>query len=147
MKITKNISRLSLHDSHFENEIRENNNLFVTFDWAKIDNNLEFEINESLILGKTIVKIYGINNEQLRAYYEGENFKLIDFPENIGKYWNEVQNTEINDMKKTLQLDGLFSKDGENFWVEWSLNYESIEVEWKSYVTVTEWHEGKLPKD
>src|SRR5690606_25233097 len=107
MKITKDIARLVLHDSHFENEVRENNNLVVTFDWAKLENLTELGINEAVILGKTVLKINGIENEQLKAYYEGKNYKLIDFPENIGDYWNEVQNTEIDDNKKKLQLDGL----------------------------------------
>jgi hypothetical protein len=147
MKITKDIARLVLHDSHFENEVRENNNLVVTFDWAKLENLTELGINELVILGKTTLKISGIENEQLKAYYEGKNYKLVDFPDNIGNYWNEVQNTEIDDTKKKLQLDGLFSKDGENYWVEWSLNYESCEVEWNSYITITEWQNGKLPND
>ena len=147
MKIIKNIARLDLHDAHFENELRESNNLIVTFDWAKLENLSEFGIHEVVFLGKTTLKINGIQNEQLTAYYEGKNFKLIDFPQNIGKYWNEIQNTEINDQKKSLQLDGLFTKDGENYWVEWSLNYESCEVEWNSYITLTEWHNGKVPND
>ena len=147
MKITNNIGRLILHDSHFENELRENNNMVVTFDWAKLENLEELGLNEVIILGQTKLKINGIKNEQLKAYYEGKNFKLIDFPKNIGKYWNEVQNTEINDNNRTLQLDGLFTKNGDNYWVEWSLNYESCEVEWNSYITLTEWHNGKLPNN
>ena len=147
MKITKEIARLILHDSRFENEVRENDNMVVTFDWAKLEKLAELGIHELIILGKTKLKINGIKNEQLKAYYEGKNYKLIDFPNNIGNYWNEVQNTEIDDNKRTIQLDGLFSKDGEDYWVEWSLNYESCEVEWASYVTFTEWQNEKLPND
>ena len=147
MKITNDIARLILHDSHFENEVRENNDLIVTFDWAKLENLTELGINEVVILGRTILKINGIKNEQLKAYYEDKNYKLIDFPDNIGKYWNEVQNTKIDDTQKTLQLDGLFSKDLKIFWVEWSLNYESCEVEWTSHITITEWYDGKLPDE
>jgi len=121
--------------------------MVVTFDWAKLENLEELGINEVIIIGQTTLKINGIQNQQLKAYYEGKNFKLIDFPQNIGKYWNEVQNTEINDQNRILQLDGLFIKDGENYWVEWSLNYESCEVESNSYITLTEWHNGKLPND
>lgn len=147
MKITKDISRLILHDSHFVNEARENNNLVLPFDWAKLENLTELGINEVVILGKTILRISGIRNEQLKAYYEEKNYRLIDFPDNIGKYWNEVQNTEIDDNINLLQLDGLFSKDGENYWVEWSLNFENCEVEWNSHITLAEWQNGKLPND
>ena len=147
MKITKDISRLSLHDSHFENELRDGNNLTVIFDWAKLENLAELGIDELLILGKTTLKINGISNEQLRAYYDEKNYKLIEFPDHIGEYLHEVQFTKIDDTKKTLQLDGLFTKDGESFWVEWSLNYENCEVEWNSHITITEWQNGKLPND
>ncbi len=147
MKIDKKLNRLSLHDSHFKNELRTDDSITVTFDWAKLDNLEELGINDFVVLGKTKVTIKGIRNEQLKAHYEGEINKLIDFPENVGKYWHEVINTKIDDINKSLQLDGLFTKDGENFWVEWTLEYETCEIEWNSYVTGEEWKNGKLPDD
>jgi len=147
MKINKDIRRLVLHDSHFEKEFRIADSLEITFDWAKFENLKALGIDDFVVLGKTVLTIKGIKNEKLKAFYEGKNYKLIDFPENIGRYWNEVQNTTIDDTSKTIQLDGLFTKDGENFWIEWSLNFETCEVEWNSYVTGNEWKNGKLPSD
>jgi len=147
MKIDKKLNRLSLYDSHFENELRADDSIVLTFDWAKLDNLEEFGIDDFVVLGKTKMTIKGIKDEQLKAYFEGKKYKLIDFPENVGKYWHEVANTTIDDTNKTLQLDGLFTKDGENFWVEWILRYEICEIEWNSYVTGKEWKNGKLPED
>ena len=147
MKISKNISRLSLHDSHFENEERVDSTLTLTFDWAKLENLVEFGIDEGVILGKTVLKVIGIRNEKLKTYYEDKNCKLIDISDNIRSYWSEVGTTEIDDKNKTLQLGGLLRKDGDCFWGEWSLNYDSCEVEWNSYITITEWQNGKLPAD
>ncbi|TAF33631.1 MAG: hypothetical protein EAZ57_05260 [Cytophagales bacterium] len=147
MKITQDIQRLILHDARFKNEIRTNNDLVITFDFARLKHLTELGIHETVVLGKTTLAIKGIKNEQLKAYYEGPKYRLIDFPENVGKYWNEVQNTEIDEHQKRLQLDGLFSKDGENFWVEWSLNYESCEVEWDSHITVAQWYDGQQPDE
>ena len=57
MKITDKIGRLVLQDSHFEDELREKNNLVVTFDWAKLENLEELGINDVIILGQTNLKL------------------------------------------------------------------------------------------
>ncbi|MEP6846602.1 MAG: hypothetical protein ABI861_11385 [Panacibacter sp.] len=145
MKISKNINRLTLHDSHFEKEIREQNNIEVLFDWAKLDNFIEGDINEFIVLGKTTLRLNGISNEELRIFYDDHKFKVIAFPENIGQYWNQISYTTINDTEKYLLLDGLYDYEGKKCWAEWSLNYVSCEVEWDSFVTFNEWQNGSLP--
>jgi hypothetical protein len=147
MKLSKNISRLSLHDSHIISEVRVDDSMAIVFDWAKLKNLLELGINQAVILGKTTLKISGIKNEVFTALYDNGERSLIEFPDNVNKYWSEVSNTEIDDKSKRLMLDGLFTKDGESFWVEWSLNYDNCEVEWNSHITVAEWLNGKLPTD
>jgi len=147
MKLFKSISRLSLHDSHIVSEVRIDDSIIIVFDWAKLENLLELGIDQAVILGKTILKISGIKNEVFAALYDNGERSSIEFPDNINRYWSEVSNTEIDDKSKSLMLDGLFTKDGESFWVEWSLNYDNCEVEWKSHITVAEWLNGKLPTD
>lgn len=147
MKISQNISRLILHDSHFEKEIRGQNNIKVIFDWAKLDNFIEEGIYEYIVLGRTTLSINGIFNEELKIFYEENNFKVIDFPENIGQYWNQISYTTIDDNQSYLLLDGIYDYEGKRCWAEWSLNYESCEVEWNSFVTFNEWQNGKLPYD
>jgi len=46
---------------------------------AKVKNLTEHGINEVVILGKTILKISGIENEQLKAYYEGKITNSLTF--------------------------------------------------------------------
>ncbi len=145
MKINTNIKRLSLHDSHFEKEKRKGEEIILIFDWAKLDNFIEGGEEELIIMGRTKITIQGIKNEIFRAYYDEAKFKLIDIPENLGKYWQEVANTEINETIKKIQLDGMFNKDNESYWVEWEFNYNECEIEWTNHVTLSQWKNGKLP--
>ena len=147
MKIGKNLNRLSLHDARFENAVRVYDTLTLTFDWAKLESAVELGIVEGVILGQTVLQIIGVRNEKLKAYSDDKNYTLIDVPNNISSYWSEIGTTEINDENKTLQLGGFLEKEGNYFWSEWSLNYESCEIEWNSYVTVAEWEKGKLATD
>ncbi len=147
MKITSNIKRLSLHDSHFEKEERNGNDIKLTFDWAKLEDYVEGKIGDGIIMGKTIFTIEGISNEKFKAYFHEEKFKLIEVPDNLGAYWQEVANTEIDGEKRRIMLDGYFLKGKDGYWVEWEFNYERCEVEWNSFVTYEEWRNGKLPED
>lgn len=147
MKITSDIKRLSLHDSHFENVARTGNNIDLTFDWAKLENFKEGGIEDGLVLGKTKLNIKGISDEEFKGYYDGANWKPLREPIDIVNSWQEVANTEIDEMTKKIQLDGMFETDKEHFWIEWSFSYDSCEIQWEHYVTFAEWKEGKLPND
>ncbi len=146
-KIDKNISRLSLHDSRIEDDVRDAQNITIMLDWAKLDNMTEFGIEDGVILGKTIFKIYGVSNEKLIAFNDNEGEQEFEIPERLGTLWSEVGTTEIDDYSKTLKIGGVCRRDEKVYWTEWFLTYEACEVEWNTYVTVTDWRNGKLPHD
>jgi len=77
-----------------------------------------------------------------RAYFNGAKYKLIELPKNLGKHWQEITNTEIDEINKKIKLDGMVNKGQENYWVEWEFNYESCEIEWNSHVTLSDWQKG-----
>lgn len=147
MKIRCDFCRLNFHDSHFERITRSQNEIFIVFDWAKLENFIEENIQEPIIIGQTKLRIIGITEEQIKSYYEGKNYNLIDLPENMVLYWGkgEILHSEIDDTSQKLSFEGLVNENGVYNWIEWSLKYENCEIEWNSYVTLTEWKNGKLP--
>ena len=147
MKINSNLKRLSLHDAHFEKEERNGENIILFFNWSKLDNFIENGIDELIILGETKISFKGIKNENFKIYYDRDKYKVILVPENLGNYWQEVANTDINEDLHMIKLDGMFMKDKENNWVEWTFNYESFEIEWSNHITYTEWKKEKLPNN
>jgi hypothetical protein len=147
LKISTNIKRLSLHDSHFEKVERLGNDIELTFDWAKLEDFDEGGITDGLIMGKTQLTIKGISNEEFKGYFDGEKWKPLTGTIDFVKSWQEIGNTEIDEDLKKIQLDGMFDTEDESFWIEWSFNYESCVIEWSSHVTFTEWNNGKLPND
>lgn len=145
--ITSHIKRLSLHDSHIEQIKQIGESLAIEFDWAKLENYQEKGIGDFIVMGRTYVKLSDLKKEIFRAYYEGKNFKEIERPVGVENSWQEIANTEIDEKKKIILLDGMYD-DGQNqYWVEWELHYGKCEILWDSFVTGDEWKNGKLPAD
>ena len=143
--ITSDISRLELHDSSFEMIIRHNQELELVFDWTKLENFIENNIIEPIIIGRTKMRLTGVNVEEFKVYFDEEKFTVIPFPEAFSK--NLISSNEINDADKTIKINALFreNKDEMYDWVEWRFNYDTCEISWTSYVTKSEWLNGKLP--
>ncbi|WP_338815292.1 hypothetical protein V9L05_09555 [Bernardetia sp. Wsw4-3y2] len=146
MKLYSNLNRLSLHDSYFTNLKRIGQNIELAFDWASLDNFAENNINEGIVLGATKLSIKGISNEEFTGYFSKEGItKSIEAPKDIVKLWQAIGESIIDETAKKIKFSGGF-KEGD-FWIEWTFNYNSCEVEWNNYVTFSEWKEGKLPND
>lgn len=144
--IETNISRLSLHDSHLENLERDGDLTIATFDWGYLADYLEQGYEKGVVLGKCRFKIQGINNEEFRVYkQEGKEYAIEKVPNDLTDCWDEIANTEIDELKQEIKLDGMFTRDSESNWIEWKFNYESIELEWYSFITDEEWNMGILP--
>lgn len=145
--ITSNISRIELHDSSFKEIIRHNQELELEFDWAKLLDFIEDNIFEPIIIGKTKMRLTGVNKEEFRVYSDNENYNVIPFPEEFSK--NLISSNEISDTDKTIKINGLFrQKQNDTYnWVEWIFIFDTCEISWTSYVTKTEWLNGKLPID
>lgn len=137
-----------MHDSYFTNLERIGQNIELAFDWGKLENFIEGNIEEAIILGATKLIIKGIVNEKFRGYYHKEKiWKPINTPKNIVNSWHSIAENHINEITKEIMINGMFTTEKEEFWIEWTFNYNSCEVEWNNYVTFSEWKEGKLPND
>ncbi len=149
--ITSDISRLSLHDSSFVDVVRHDQdlNLTLTFDWSSLDNFKEAGIDEAIIIGKTRIYFTGVSSEQFRLYVDNDNskFVLLPLPSDIVAEIEVIGTSNIDDYVKTVKIGGLY-KQGESYhWSEWSFRFDTCKVSWTSYVTHSEWKNGKLPAD
>ncbi|MEM6261546.1 MAG: hypothetical protein AAGI38_03485 [Bacteroidota bacterium] len=144
--IETNISRLSLHDSHLDNLERDSDLTIATFDWGYLADYLEQGYEKGIVLGKCRLKIQGINSEEFRIYKQEEKkYEIEKVPNDLTECWDEIANTEIDEIKQEIVLDGMFTRASESNWIEWKFNYESIELEWYSFITDEEWIKGILP--
>lgn len=144
--IETNISRLSLHDSHLDNLERDSDLTIATFDWGYLADYVEQGYEKGIVLGRCRFRIKGINNEEFRVYrQEGKEYEIEKVPDDVTDCWDEIANTGIDELKQEIKLDGMFTRDSESNWIEWKFNYESIELEWYSFITDEEWTKGILP--
>ena len=144
--IETNINRLSLHDSHLENLERDINLTIATFDWAYLDNYMEQGYVDGIVLGKVRLKIHKMNTEEFRVYKnKRKEYDIEAVPKDLTECWDQIANTRIDESKQEVILDVLFTCDSESNWIEWKFNYESIEIEWYSFITHEEWTMGILP--
>lgn len=155
--ITANISRLSLHDSTFEYIHREGADIVLVADWAKLSDFEEQHINESIILGRTVLSFKNVTAEKPYAYAplpDGDDYGIIDFPDSLIQLWGPIGDTRVSDEANSFSINGMFT-DRERrvfvngaedaYWLEWSFHFESCKISWDSFVTRTEWLNGKIP--
>lgn len=144
--IKTDLKRISFHDAQLEKVKRGNGKTVAEFDWAYLDHYSEKDYTHPIIIGKCHLIISGIENEEFRLY-SGANFHLEKIPENIGKYWNEIQNTKIDDENQTIKLDGMYLENKERtFWTEWLFEFKNVELTWEKHITKKEWKNGMMPE-
>ncbi|GAB3574796.1 hypothetical protein GCM10027578_38030 [Spirosoma luteolum] len=120
----------------------------LTFDWAKLETFDEQRISEPIIMGKTILSLTGVRSEQFRFYAENENYSLVPLPDDLMTGLAPIGTNEIDDETNSVKISGLYtSKDNQSNWVEWIFHFATCQLSWTSYVTHTEWLNGKLPSD
>ncbi len=143
--ITSELSRLDLHDSSFEKIIRQNQEIELTFDWAKLTNFIENNINEPIIIGKTILHLTGVNSEQFRVFPDDGKCVVVSSLDDF--YNNMIVLNEIDKTSQTIKI-GAVCKNNDNYdWVEWHFGFATCKISWTSHVTRTEWTNGKLPNN
>ncbi|WP_375563135.1 hypothetical protein ACE193_11570 [Bernardetia sp. OM2101] len=94
------------------------------------------------------MSIKGVSNEEFTGYFHKEGItKSIEAPKDIVKLWQAIGESIIDETAKKIKFSGGFTDKEGDFWIEWTFNYNSCEVEWNNYITVDEWRDGKLPND
>lgn len=147
-RITKNIDRLSLHDSHIEKIERTKDKLILTIDWAKLENYLEYDIKEGIILGKCELSFDGLNEENLRLDFTGipdkenKESEEIQFDPELFHDWLILENKSVSSNKYCIS--GLIDLEDNSAWLDWSFLYSNFKLTWNNSITWTEWQNGKL---
>jgi hypothetical protein len=148
-KITNKFSRFSLHDSSVENFYKDNEITFIEFSWGFLENYSENGIDEGIVLGKTIMKVKGYKNEKFRLDYSGTaDFKnkkpeYLIYNQNLFKFWDVISKNSINENNNSFKISG-FYEDNIFCWIDWTFEFESIEISWKNYVLHKDWLNGQL---
>ena len=144
--IKTDLKRISFHDAQLIKVKRVNGKTLAEFDWAFLNNYAELEIKTPIILGKCYLIIDGIKNEEFRLYSDSK-YHVEKIPENIGEYWEEIQNTEIDDNNRKIKLDGMYVENKERtFWTEWQFEFDNAELRWEKHITEKEWESGMMPE-
>jgi len=144
--IKTDLKRISFHDGQLKKVKRVDGKTVAEFDWAYLSHYSELNIEEPIIIGKCNLVVDGISNEEFRLYLE-KKYHIEKIPENVGEYWDEIQNTEIEDDSSMMKFDGFYIENKERtFWTEWQFEFKNAELNWEKYITAKEWETGKIPE-
>src|SRR5215217_3749572 len=110
--ITANISRLSLHDATFEYIRRQNQDIELVADWAKLSDFQEQHISEPVILGRTVISFKNVTAEKCYAFSAlegGDDYGIIDFPDEFIQLWGPIAETVISDETNSFFISALIT--------------------------------------
>ena len=146
-KISKNIDRLSLHDSHIETIEKSQNKLILTLDWAKLGNYSEVDIDQGIILSKCCLIFEELNDEKLRLDFSGFpdykhlKPKEIEFNQELFQNWLILENKLVG--QNIFCISGFFDYEKISGWLDWQFIYKHFELFWENHITWEEWKNGK----
>jgi hypothetical protein len=141
--LTEGLGRLSLHDSNLEYYSRRGTSLELAFDWAKLANFIEYQINKPIIMGRTILIFSGVQNEELSIYEDG-TVNMLTSLELLDKLELIVEN-ELSETTKVLKILGTLTDAAGSHWVKWRFNFATCAIKWQGFITKTTWNSGVLP--
>ena len=140
-KISKNIKRIELHDSSIDLLEFNSDNLVLTFDWAKLENYKEKNL-DGIILGKCRLELSGIIKSTFEIITDEET-KTIEFPEDFQSKLDIIgENDSEND--NHLRIGSIMNYDGKLAWTNWNLNFNKFDFYWNNHVTFKEWKNGAI---
>ncbi|MFD2891353.1 hypothetical protein ACFS5J_04925 [Flavobacterium chuncheonense] len=151
--ITNDFHRLSLHDSGIDYIYETEEHTIIEFDWGFLKNHHEKGIEEGIVLGKTKMKVKGYKNEKFRINYSGTaNFKnkkpdYIQYFENLFEYWDVIAENKIDENNKTCILGGYFEYNDIVCWIDWTFEFDTIELNWNNHIKHEDWLNGHMVLD
>ena len=140
-KISENIKRLELHDSSIDLLEINSDNIVLTFDWAKLENYKEKNL-DGLILGKCKLVLSGITKTTFEIMTDKET-KITEFPKDFQSRLEIIGDNESKG-DNHLRIGSLMNNDGELAWTNWNLNFNKFSFYWNNHVTFEEWKNGAI---
>lgn len=142
-KISENLKRLELHDSTIELLEINSDNVILTFDWAKLENYKEENL-DGVILGNCRLKLVGIINTTFEIETDGKTM-VTEFPKDFQSKFDIIgDNDSEND--NHLRIGSIMNYDGKLIWSNWNLDFNKFELYWTKHISDEEWKNGAIPE-
>ena len=96
------------------------------------------------------MKIKKYKNEKFKLDYGGTvDFKdkkaeFIDYHENLFKIWDVILENSVDENNKIFKISGFYEKDGIFCWIDWTFEFESVEISWEKYILHKDWLNGQI---
>ena len=142
-KISENIKRLELHDSSIDLLEINSDNIVLTFDWAKLENYEEKNL-DGLILGQCKLELSGIIKTTFEIITDQET-KITEIPED---FQSRLEIIGENDSKNDnhLRIGSIINYEEKSAWSNWNLRFIKFDFYWNNHVTFEEWKNGAIPE-
>jgi hypothetical protein len=149
MIIKNDIHRLSLHDSKLLEVFVNHNEMELLFNWSKLENPHELNLNEAIILGKTSIKFTGVNSEEISFYSDTSKRSTSVLPKDFIKELYIITGNDFQSVTNSVKIHGLYKSGNAEMYeiVDWCFGFESCQISWTSHVTVSNWLNGASPVD
>ena len=140
-KISENIKRIELHDSSIDLLEISSDKIILTFDWAKLENYKEKNI-DGIILGKCRLELCGIIETTFEITTDEET-KSIPFPGDFQSRLDIIsENNSEND--NHIRIGSIINYGRKLAWSNWNLSFKKFDFYWNNHVTFEEWKNGAI---
>jgi len=147
-KITKNLDRISLHDSKILSFNFEDTLLLIELDWSKLSNFKEMSIKNEIVIGHTIIEIVNPKNIVIELFYSGtpgfENKpnEYIQVEQFDFRVLNEILEYKFDESRNVFGFSGFYIHNSIDCWIEFKMTYDKFSFSFEKYISKEEWLKG-----
>ena len=145
MLINNDFSRLNLHDSNIDNFILNERFCVIHFDWGFLENYSEKGMKEGIVITKIKMTVEGYKNEICQLNYTGtigqknKASEFLNFSNEVVENWYVIFKNQSNETDKEFKISGSYEHNSILCWIDWSFNYENVQITWESHVLHKDW--------
>jgi hypothetical protein len=96
------------------------------------------------------MNIKDYKNEKFRLDYSGtvgyeeKESEIINYNENLFDDWDVILENSVDENIKEIKISGFYEKNGIFCWIDWTFEFETIEISWEKYILHKEWLNGQI---
>lgn len=143
--IENHLERLELHDSTIEQIQRNEKEIVIKLDWAKLADYSEVGIQDYLIVGQSELILKGVSQEEL--FFDSGDVE-VDRMKPAKELLNQLligTNEFIKEESQQMIIEGGVSVGKEYYWMKWEVHFSAFLFLWNNHITFSEWQNGKVP--